>query len=593
MSDQQLDYLAKQRKTLQLQIENSARAQKVADLKFYNRQKLLYPNAEIFYEPTTYSSLIQDEAQSLNTSNDRNKALLEAELYTITTNKNIIRQILATLTDSEIEALVYFFPDFKNELMKNTKTNAVSYEVFIAFARKYLVDKFVFFNNIKTQSQQTPIPTNPINPIFPQTDSGFAEMKMDVDEENLPTKEKTKREEKAFVPFKKQKAIELKTNRNIGIMGRNNQNSNLNEKVEPTNRPTTEQTERNSLPPEKRKPKREAYNPKPAKKRAIIENITGKRKGESDKVNPPKKKQDTRPETGPFSDPNREQRGFYTPPRLLTNGPFSNPTDDNNTRPRLTNGPFSNPSTGTGLQPPFTMNEMIENTELTDFEKLKNIMKFYPNLRNLILSPHNPNSNWTYQQTISLMNSFMERNPNYATNKMKIIKDKFYEKKSLVNNGAGNKNRFVFQGKGITDEMGHHKFYVDMKLLNKNILAVKYHSTRNYKLKSTPINDDVKSMVMDILLDKFNQKLFDLLKNDEKTLIIRFVQSMKLENVIPIKDDKLQEYFKQFLILKGEYLNGNDNPEIKKALRKYTLELMDMKKLPKHAGFALLHELSL
>jgi choline kinase len=126
MSDEQLDILAKQRKTLQLQLENSARAQKVADLKFYNRQRLLYPNAEIFYEPTTYSSLIQDEAQSLNTSNDRNKALLEAELYTITTNKNIIRQILTTLTDTEIEALVYFFPDFKNELMRNTNSNAVS-----------------------------------------------------------------------------------------------------------------------------------------------------------------------------------------------------------------------------------------------------------------------------------------------------------------------------------------------------------------------------------------------------------------------------------------------------------------------------------
>ena len=168
MSDQQLDYLAKQRKTLQLQLENSARAQKVADLKFYNRQRLLYPNAEIFYEPTTYSSLIQDEAQSLNTSNDRNKALLEAELYTITTNKNIIRQILTTLSDTETEALVYFFPDFKNELMRNTNSNAITYEIFIAFARKYLVDKFVFFNNIKQQSNKEPIPPNPFNPIFPQ-----------------------------------------------------------------------------------------------------------------------------------------------------------------------------------------------------------------------------------------------------------------------------------------------------------------------------------------------------------------------------------------------------------------------------------------
>ena len=122
---------------------------------------------------------------------------------------------------------------------------------------------------------------------------------------------------------------------------------------------------------------------------------------------------------------------------------------------------------------------------------------------------------------------------------------------------------------------------------------MKYHSTRNYKMKPTPINDDIKSMVMDILLDKFNQKLFDILKDDEKTVIIHLVQNMKLENLIPIKDDKLQEYFKQFLILKGEYLSGNSNPIVKRELRKYTLELMDMKKIPKHTGFALLHELSL
>jgi hypothetical protein len=39
-------------------------------------------------------------------------------------------------------------------------------------------------------------------------------------------------------------------------------------------------------------------------------------------------------------------------------------------------------------------------------------------------------------------------------------------------------------------------------------------------------------MVMDILLDKFNQKLFDLLKDNEKTIIIHFVQNMKLENTL-------------------------------------------------------------
>ena len=76
MSDLQINILAKQRQTLQLQVENSMRAKKVADLKFYNRQRLLYPNAEIFYEPTTYSSLIKDESEMENNSTERNKDII-------------------------------------------------------------------------------------------------------------------------------------------------------------------------------------------------------------------------------------------------------------------------------------------------------------------------------------------------------------------------------------------------------------------------------------------------------------------------------------------------------------------------------------
>ena len=129
MSDLQLDILAKQRQTLKLEVENGLRAKKVADLKFYNRQRLLYPNAEMFYEPTTYSSLIQNEIQMENNSVERNKGLLETLLLTITTNKTIINQVLNVLNDKQVEILVYFFPDFKNELMKNTNSNAITYDV--------------------------------------------------------------------------------------------------------------------------------------------------------------------------------------------------------------------------------------------------------------------------------------------------------------------------------------------------------------------------------------------------------------------------------------------------------------------------------
>jgi hypothetical protein len=252
MSDLQLDILAKQRNTLKLEVENSMRAKKVADLKFYNRQRLLYPNAVMFYEPTTYSSLIQDENQRENNSAERNKGLLETLLLSITSNKTIVTQVLNVLNDSQIEILVYFFPDFKNELMKNTNSNAITYDVFISLTKKYLAEKLTLFNDIKTEEK----PPNPINnPIFQDDyDDDNVEMKFDEDDEDLPT------------------------NRNIGIMGRNNQYNALPKKGENQSRPTMEQTEQNNPPPTKRKAKAEATNPKPTKKRAIIENITGKKR---------------------------------------------------------------------------------------------------------------------------------------------------------------------------------------------------------------------------------------------------------------------------------------------------------------------------
>ena len=121
-SDVQNSYVDKSRKTLQIQVENSNRAQKVNDLVFYNRQRQLYPNAEKFYDPQTYTTLIQSEREEENNDNERNKALLEQQLLTITNNKTTISRIITLLTDTEIEALVYFFSDFRTELEKNTKS---------------------------------------------------------------------------------------------------------------------------------------------------------------------------------------------------------------------------------------------------------------------------------------------------------------------------------------------------------------------------------------------------------------------------------------------------------------------------------------
>jgi hypothetical protein len=43
--------------------------------------------------------------------------------------------------------------------------------------------------------------------------------------------------------------------------------------------------------------------------------------------------------------------------------------------------------------------------------------------------------------------------------------------------------------------------------------------------------------------------------------------------------DNIKEYYKEFQMLQGAYLAGNDNPEIKKSLRDMVLILIDHNKI--------------
>ena len=120
------------------------------------------------------------------------------------------------------------------------------------------------------------------------------------------------------------------------------------------------------------------------------------------------------------------------------------------------------------------------------------------------------------------------------------------------------------------------KFYIDMKKLhNNNILCIKYYSTKNFKLSPISINNDVKNIILDIVKNDFNKRLYDKLNEDEQKIILRFVNIMDYN--INIQDNGLEKLYNQFEILRGEYLSGNDSIIIKKQLRKYIIELVELK----------------
>ena len=78
-------------------------------------------------------------------------------------------------------------------------------------------------------------------------------------------------------------------------------------------------------------------------------------------------------------------------------------------------------------------------------------------------------------------------------------------------------------GKGITEpnKIFINKFTVDLEKLKKNILNVKYTSCRGSvpNMKIERVSEDVKSVLMDILQNKYNSKLFEKLLSDDQRIV--------------------------------------------------------------------------
>ena len=92
-------------------------------------------------------------------------------------------------------------------------------------------------------------------------------------------------------------------------------------------------------------------------------------------------------------------------------------------------------------------------------------------------------------------------------------KDNLQEGGRLFVQKAKKKNRFF--GRGLTDDRKFEigKFYIDLGKLHNNILNVKYTSCRGSvpNIKVERISDDVNDVILDIIGNKYNSKLFDKL----------------------------------------------------------------------------------
>ena len=123
------------------------------------------------------------------------------------------------------------------------------------------------------------------------------------------------------------------------------------------------------------------------------------------------------------------------------------------------------------------------------------------------------------------------------------------------------------------------------KLVDDNMLSVQYqkgHILNNFR--NTKISNDFKDVIDDIINDKFNEKLLKNLNQDETYLmekLLKFSQVMPSyrSNYIDAQNKKDNG---RFVLLRGIIESGNDNPELKKELKKILLRFLENGKISKN-----------
>lgn len=135
------------------------------------------------------------------------------------------------------------------------------------------------------------------------------------------------------------------------------------------------------------------------------------------------------------------------------------------------------------------------------------------------------------------------------------------------------------QGNGIdSKDFEKGKIYCDIAKLNELILSIKYRNTGNKKTNDIPINENIKSIILDICLKKFDNAKYNKLSKEEQKVIIYFIEEMKIDNV-KIDNNPINGIYTEYKILMGEIESGNDSSLIKKRLKTILFELHKYKKI--------------
>jgi hypothetical protein len=157
--------------------------------------------------------------------------------------------------------------------------------------------------------------------------------------------------------------------------------------------------------------------------------------------------------------------------------------------------------------------------------------------------------------------------------------------------------KYLIKGKGGAKPTSTKlkPFYVDVDNLNRNILSVKYRTSRKYKINPMVISDGEKVMINEIIThQKFNDQIYAKLSNEEKRRIELLIHELKMDNDLAGYDAfaSTKDLYNQLQVIRGQIVAGNNHPSLKAMAKKIISELYALRRLTKTQANQILMELA-
>jgi len=183
---------------------------------------------------------------------------------------------------------------------------------------------------------------------------------------------------------------------------------------------------------------------------------------------------------------------------------------------------------------------------------------------------------------------------------MKVANKLAKESVSQLASGRISVKKLVGRGIAVENQPTYKQFgkYVMHypHLINSNVFNVKYPSLGSIPaIKPKTITDDYKDFVLDIFdTGKMNERLFNILDNDEKTHFHKVCKGAGLLELFKLKKSDTGEEkddLDRFNLLKGSFIAGNNGESVIRELRSLITKFIHEGRITKNEGLSLLMEI--